>query len=81
MGTFFNTFTSSDEGLVTPTPTRQPAPETFASVIPTFAFVFNLKVFAIFCNYPSAIASAVASPCDAGGAPAIFSVPVILALP
>ena len=28
MGTFFNTFTSSADGLVTPTPTRQPDPDT-----------------------------------------------------
>ena len=63
MGTFFNTLTSSVEGLV----------------IPTFAFVFNLKVFAIF--YPNAIARAVISPAVAAGFPAIFSVPVILAVP
>ena len=42
MGTFFNTFTSSAEGLVTPTPTRQPDPETFASVIPITTVVVAL---------------------------------------
>ena len=93
-----NNLTSSVDGLVIPTPTRHPDPDTFASVIPittvvvalgttytfwvvipTFAFVFNLKVFAIF--YPNAIARAVISPAVAAGFPAIFSVPVIFAVP
>ena len=42
IGAFFNNLTSSVDGLVIPTPTRQPETEVFASVIPITTVVVAL---------------------------------------
>ena len=54
---------------------------TFWVVIPTFAFVLSLKVFAMLNYYPKAIANATTSAPVEGATPFIFSVPVIVVFP